>query len=110
MRKVFEFYGWMMIIAAISMALYAMFASDVSALGNDNPESHRQVMLFLSVPMSIGMGVLFVMIGRGGPNASTILERKKEEKEEEKEEETMKDSIHEIEEKEEEKVSRVLPD
>ena len=110
MRKVFEFYGWMMIIAAISMALYAMFASDVSALGNDNPESHRQVMLFLSVPMSIGMGVLFVMIGRGGPNASSILERKKEEKEEEKEEETMKDSIHEIEEKEEEKVSRVLPD
>ena len=71
MRKVFEFYGWMMIIAAVSMALYAMFASDVSALGDDNPEGHRQVLLFMSVPMSIGMGVLFIMIGRGGTNASS---------------------------------------
>ena len=88
-RKIFMFYGWMTIIAAVSMVMYAMFATDISVLGDDNQEGHRQVMLFLSAPMSIGMGILFIMIGRGG---STTIEHKKEEK------------------KEEEKVSRILPD
>ena len=66
-RQIFMFYGWMTIIAAMSMAIFAIFATDVSLLGED-AEDLRQVMLFLAVPMSIGMGVLFIMIGRGGTN------------------------------------------
>jgi len=60
--RILQFYGFTMIIGGLGMLLFGIFATDVSMLG-ENAESHRQMMLFMSAPMTVGMGVSLIVGG-----------------------------------------------
>jgi hypothetical protein len=60
--RILQFYGFTMIIGGLGMLLFGIFATDVSMLG-ENAESHRQMMLFMSAPMTMGMGVGLIVGG-----------------------------------------------
>jgi len=60
--RILQFYGFTMIISGLGMALFGIFATDVSALG-ENAEGVRQIMLFISAPMTMGMGVGLIVGG-----------------------------------------------
>ena len=60
--RILQFYGFTMIISGLGMALFGIFATDISMLG-ENAESHRQMMLFMSAPMTMGMGVGLIVGG-----------------------------------------------